>query len=220
MDSAWKRTCFHHFHDTMGGTCVPSAYPFVFDQLGEACSTGAEVVETALRRKLAGLPPHAEQRIVLANHSGAAWDDYIDYEPWLDVVKPEQEWIVRDERGRLVPHQRLLHEAVVTWGTPRLLFKLAIATGERRVLRIAKKSEKRERWKAKPRWRISDGNLVGAGRGWKLPVLRLIEDKTDTWSHGIQAFAGPVKGEAKWSKPELIESGPLLDAWWVEGPPR
>jgi len=217
MDSAWKRTCFHHFHDTMGGTCVPSAYPFVFDQLGEACSTGEEIIATALRRKLAGMKPHAEQRIVLQNNSGAAWHDFVEHEPWLDVVKAEEEWTVRDERGRFVPHQRVLHEAVVTWGTPRLLFKLAVAPGERRVLRIAKKSDTREKWTAKPRSKISGGKLKVGRDSWPLPVLQLIEDKTDTWSHGIRAFAGPVKSEAKWGKPELIESGPLLEAWWMDG---
>ena len=123
MTSAWKRTCFHHFHDTIGGTCVPSAYPFVFDQLGEACSTGAEIAETVLRRKLAGMTPHVEQRLVLQNNSGAAWDDYVDHEPWLDNVKPEEEWIVRDERGRIVPHQRLLNEAVVNWGDAAITFQ-------------------------------------------------------------------------------------------------
>ena len=48
-------------------------------------------------------------------------------------------------------------------------------------------------------------------------MLRLVEDKTDTWGHGIHAFTGANKGEAKWSKPELIESGALLEAWWMDG---
>ena len=217
MESAWKRLCFHHFHDTIGGTCVPSAYPFVFDQLGEACSTGAEIVETALRRKLAGMPAHAEQRLVLANNSGADWNDWVDHEPWLEHVKAEHEWIMRDERGRVIPHQRLLHEAVVTSGAPRLLFKMAIASGERRILRIAKKVETREVWKAKPGARISDGKFIVGKERWSLPILKLVEDKTDTWSHGINAFNGPVLGDAKWSQPELIESGSLLDAWWMDG---
>jgi alpha-mannosidase len=217
MESAWKRVCFHHFHDTLGGTCVPSAYPHVFDQLGEACSTGAEIVETALRRKLAGMPAHAEQRLVLANHSGAAWEDWVDHEPWLDVVKAEEEWIVRDERGRVVPHQRMKHEAVVNSGTPRLLFKLAIPAGGRRVLRIVRKAAERAAWKSAPRWRLGGGNLAGKNQPWRLPVLRLIEDKTDTWSHGIDSFAGAVMAEAFWSEPQLIEAGPLLEAFWVDG---
>jgi alpha-mannosidase len=217
MESAWKRLCFHHFHDTLGGTCIPSAYSFVFDQLGEASAAGEEIVETALRRKLAGMPAHAEQRLVLQNNSGAAWEGWIDHEPWLDDVRSEWDWIVRDERGRVVPHQRVLHEAVVTWKIPRLLFQLAIPAGGRRVLRIARKSKERVVWKAKPRWRVSGGQLVGPGARWKLPVLRLIEDKTDTWSHGVSAFEGVEKAAVKWSKPQLIESGPLLEAWWIDG---
>jgi alpha-mannosidase len=217
LETAWKRVCFHHFHDTLGGTCIPSAYPFVFDQLGEACSTGEEIIHTALRRHTAKLPAHAEQRIVLANHSGAPWHDWIEHEPWLENLKDEGEWIVRDERGRIVPHQRVTREAMVTQQIPRLLFQLAIPPNERRVLRIAQKSPTRDAWKAKPRWKISAGHLIGAGQRLRLPVLRLIEDKTDTWSHGIHSYEGAVKAEARWEKPQLIESGPLLEAWWMEG---
>jgi alpha-mannosidase len=216
-ESAWKRTCFHHFHDTMGGTCIPSAYPYVFDQLGEACSTGEEIIQTALRRHVAKLPANEEQRLVLANGSGAPWHDWVEHEPWLEKMKDDGEWTVRDERGRVVPHQRTMREAQVTHPHPRLLFRLAIQPGERRVLRIAQKSPTMTPWKTKPRWKISAGHLVGAGKRWRLPVLRLIEDKTDTWSHGIHSFEGPVKAEARWQKPVLIEKGPLLEAWWMEG---
>jgi alpha-mannosidase len=217
MESAWKRTCFHHFHDTMGGTCIPSAYPYVFDQLGEACSTGEEIIQTALRRHVAKLPANEEQRLVLANDSGVPWHDWVEHEPWLEKMKDEGEWAVRDERGRVVPHQRTTREAQVTHPNPRLLFRLAIQPGERRVLRISQKSPTMTPWKAKPRWKITAGHLVGAGKRWRLPVLRLIEDKTDTWSHGIHSFEGPVKAEARWQKPVLIETGPLLEAWWIEG---
>lgn len=217
MESAWKRVCFHHFHDTLGGTCIPSAYPFVFDQLGEACSTGEEIIQTALRRRTAKLPPHREQRIVLANNSGAPFHDWIEYEPWLENLKDEGEWTVRDERGRLVPHQRVMRESMLANEVPRLLFRTAIAPGESRVLRITQKSPVRDVWKARPRWKISAGHLVGAGQRWRLPVLRLIEDKTDTWSHGTHTYDGAMKAEARWDKPRLIESGPLLEAWWIEG---
>ena len=217
MESAWKRVCFHHFHDTMGGTCILSAYPFVFDQLGEACSTGEDILQTALRRHIAKLPANKDQRIVLTNDSGAPWLDWIEYEPWLENMKDEGEWTVRDERGRVVPHQRITREAMVSHPHPRLLFRLAIRPGERRVLRITQKSLKMAPWKSKTRWKISGGHLVGEGKRWRLPVLRLIEEKTDTWSHGIHSFDGPVKAEVRWQKPVLIEKGPLLEAWWVEG---
>ncbi len=217
MELAWKRVCFHHFHDTLGGTCIPSAYPFVFDQLGEACSIGDEILQRVLRRKTATFAPHAEQRIVIANYSGAEWNDWIEHEPWLEKLKNEGEWIVRDERNRVVPHQRLQAEAVVTWQTPRLLLPLKIAPGEQRILRIAQISETRIPWKKAPRWKLRGTQLVGPRQSWRLPKLRLIEDKTDTWSHGIHSYEGAIQAEAKWDKPILLESGPLLDAWWTEG---
>jgi alpha-mannosidase len=217
MTSAWKRVCFHHFHDTLGGTCIPSAYPYVFDQLGEACSIGEEIIQTALRRKLAGMPPDRDQRLVLANDSGAPWHDWVEHEPWLENLEDDGEWIVRDERGRVVPHQRLTREAQVTHPHPRLLFQLAIPPGERRVLRIAQKSPTRAKRRAKPRCILHAGHLITAGRRWPLPVLQLIEDKTDTWSHGVHTFEGAIKAEARWDKPQLIETGPLLEAWWIEG---
>ena len=217
LESAWKRLCFHQFHDTLGGTCIPSAYPFVFDQLGEASSTGDEILQHALRRKTARLPAHAEQRLVVANYSGAEWHDWIEHEPWLENLNEEGAWILRDERGREVPHQRTLREAVVTQNIPRLLFRLKIKPRERRILRIALTAKSPAPWKRPPRWKLRDDHLIGKRMRWKLPALRLIEDTTDTWSHGIHSYEGAVKAEAKWKAPLLLETGPLLDAWWMEG---
>ena len=46
--------------------------------------------------------------------------------------------------------------------------------------------------------------LVADGPSCPLPELRLIEDKSDTWSHFIDRFAGPQIDHAHWSQPELI----------------
>ncbi|HRI83375.1 MAG TPA: hypothetical protein PLF88_13105, partial [Opitutaceae bacterium] len=55
------------------------------------------------------------------------------------------------------------------------------------------------------------------GADCPLPELRLIEDKSDTWSHGLDRFAGPQLDHAHWDEPELIERGPLRQLWRLTG---
>lgn len=42
-----------------------------------------------------------------------------------------------------------------------------------------------------------------------LPRLRLVEDHSDTWSHGIHSFVRDHGEDASWRSPHLLEGGPL-----------
>lgn len=56
---AWAWTCFSAFHDTLGGTCLPSAYEQVNWQLGGALCAADETITLRVRRIMAGLAPDA-----------------------------------------------------------------------------------------------------------------------------------------------------------------
>lgn len=49
MKQAWKRVCFNHFHDIMGGCCIPAAYEDALDMLGYARCIAAEEENRALQ---------------------------------------------------------------------------------------------------------------------------------------------------------------------------
>ena len=57
-----------------------------------------------------------------------------------------------------------------------------------------------------PGWSLSLGR-----RAVTVPVLQLIVDPTDTWSHGVRTYGVSI-AEPVWEKPELIETGPLRSA--------
>ena len=48
-------------------------------------------------------------------------------------------------------------------------------------------------------------------------LLKLIEEKSDTWSHNLDRFAGPQLDHAHWSEPVQVESGPLRSLWRIDG---
>ncbi len=77
INEGWRQVCFNHFHDTLGGTCIPSAYPQIEDQLGSAKATADEIIQFGFRRRAAGLPDDARQRLVLLNASDSPFRGYV-----------------------------------------------------------------------------------------------------------------------------------------------
>ena len=78
-------------------------------------------------------------RIVLFNASDAEYDGYAIHEPWLEAEHWKPHWRLIDEKGEPLPHQRMHAEALVPDDYLyflRLLFKVKLAPGEMRSLRI------------------------------------------------------------------------------------
>ncbi len=223
LDRAWRWLCFSEFHDTLGGTCIPSAYPQVDAHLGWAQAAGDEVVHLALRRAARKLAPDRRQRLVIGNFSGRDFSGWIEHEPWLDWTRWQPGWCLLDERGREVPHQRLEPEAMFrsTHSITRLLFRLSVPAKGVRVLRIAARAGAGPSLSAREvkLVRAAKGGLgLGHGPGRTLaPRLELVEDRTDTWGHHVEGYSGPVVGLATWGAPKRVESGFLLTAWRLEG---
>jgi alpha-mannosidase len=222
LEKGWQWVCFNHFHDTMGGTCLPSAYPQVDAQLGFSRAVADEVIQYALRRSLAGLPADPRQRLVLANYSGADFEEWAEHEPWLEWTRWQPDWCLLDEKGNEVPHQVIPLEANFPHNqSPRLLFKLKIPGGRYRILRIARRKKKAPKNPSLARLKVEkaeSGLSIRMGKSaWPVPQFEIIEDTSDTWSHNIHSFEGKTTGKMKWERPRPIAEGPLMDAWLVKG---
>jgi len=111
LDQAWQQVCFHHFHDTLGGTCIPSAYAQVDAQLGMARAIADDLIHLSVRRQMVPLKDDPMQRIILFNASDAPFDSYTEFEPWLDWTGGKSHWQGRDENDQIVPMQLLKAEA-------------------------------------------------------------------------------------------------------------
>lgn len=221
MEKAWKWTCFSAFHDTLGGTCLPSAYEQVHAQISQATCVADEVVQLGLRRRVLRLGRDPHQRLVLANFGAGAFDDFVEHEPWLEWTEWGADWVLLDEAGQEVPYQLLQAEAIRE-RMVRLIFRLRVPAMELRVLRIAQRTQarlvKRNSWFSHV-GRRARGRLAARCRGISvlLPQLVLREDHTDTWGHGIDRYRGTLVDAARWEEVSRLESGPLVEIWLAKG---
>jgi len=224
LQAAWENLCFNSFHDTLGGSCTPSAAKAADDQLAGAKAAAETMLSETFRRRVHALPPDRRQRMVFANYTAQKFSDFVEHEPWLEWTHWKPDWCLIDERNRLVPHQIIEPETLMP-DTMRVLFPLEIAPGEIRTVRIARNlTGKTAALKgAAPDFTptvAADGRgtlRTPAGSVCPLPELRLIEEKSDTWSHNIDRFAGPQLDHAHWDKPELVEPGPFRQLWRMTG---
>src|ERR1019366_1814240 len=75
IDESWRTLCFNSFHDTLGGSCTPSAARAADDQLAGVKAAAETVLSETFRRKAHALPADPRQRIVLANYSSEKFSD-------------------------------------------------------------------------------------------------------------------------------------------------
>jgi alpha-mannosidase len=217
----WRTVAFMQFHDTMGGTCLPSAYRQVDAQLGAVQAFADRVVQQSLRRQLTALPADPLQRLVFFNASETSFSDWVEVEPWMGRRGWPSQFSLIDEAGLEVPCQQLRPESIVSMSWPvRLLLKLEAGPGQMRVLRVA---ENRPRPAlAAAVMRTLDGLQNGIvvadlcngirwnGRAYPLPQLQLLDDPTDTWSHGVSRFSGRPVDAARWEAPVASADGELM----------
>ncbi len=236
LKDAWRGVCFNHFHDTFGGSCIPSAYEQVHAQIGSSYAAADEIVQHALRRQMVALPPDALQRIVLFNASDAPYDGYAVHEPWLEAEQWMPHWRLIDEQGRPVAHQRLAAEALVPDDYLyflRLLLRVRLGPGELRTLRIdptrtadgdlpAYERAARSLVKATTvslendcgvRLCISGDRgmrFPGVARVMDMPRLQLVNDPTDTWTHEADRYDGEAVALPEWDEVQVGDTGPLM----------
>ncbi|MFI5356709.1 MAG: glycoside hydrolase family 38 C-terminal domain-containing protein [Opitutales bacterium] len=224
LEEAWRTLCFNSFHDTLGGSCTPSAARGADDQLAGVKASAETLLSETFRRRAHQLPADPRQRIVLANYTGESFRDFIEHEPWLEWTHWQPDWCLIDERNHPVPHQIVEPETLMP-DTMRVLFPLDIPVNSLRTLRIARNPGGKAALPrgAAPTFKLAtrpdgSGTLEAAsGAVCPLPELKLIEDKSDTWSHNIDRFAGPQLDHAHWSEPVLVESGPVRQLWRIDG---
>jgi alpha-mannosidase len=224
VHAAWRQVVFHHFHDTLGGTCIPSAYEQVEAQLGHARSAADSILQYSLRRQMNALPDDPRQRVVLFNASDRPYHGYTAIEPWMNWRSWQPSWRLIDEQGHVLLQQSASSEAVVG-GQVRVMARVHAEPGQIRVLRIdesgqaGEPAELRNPVSAGLDW-IDNGDSVTANPGGRwlrfgdmvlaVPRLDLLEDLSDTWSHGMDRYSEAPVGGVTWSEPCLVETGPVM----------
>jgi alpha-mannosidase len=220
LHRAWRHVVFNQFHDTMGGTCIPSAYPQVLNQVAAAAADADEVLQVGFRLTLAHAGKSPLQRIAIHNPSKEDFSGYVEHEPWRDRQPWGAETHLLDSKGRPMPYQLVCYEAPAGGGV-RVLFPAKISAGKTAIYSIAEtgaSTPTRNGAKGTKSQLTNDQKItVEVSKGWRLtwksiatlnPILQLIDDPSDTWSHQLirygEAIATPV-----WEKSESVENGPL-----------
>ena len=230
LAEAWERVCTHHFHDTLGGTCIPSAYPAVDAQLGYARAIADEIAQHAVRRMGVNLSKDWQQRIVLFNASDLPFDGYTSFEPWIDWRSQLPNLHLSDEQGQQLATQIVDCEAVIPlqW-RPRLLLRLQIPPASMRVLKLGGTALPESA--IPPAVQVSESRIANQsgvwadlqGRmGWAktpdlAPRFELLDDPTDTWSHDVDRYAEGPGVLATWKPAVVVDKGPLMAAFIREG---
>lgn len=222
LRSAWKAVCFNHFHDTLGGTCLPSAYADADAQLGHALTMADEVSTLTFRRYLSDLAPDSYQRLIFLNASEEAFDDYVEVEPWLEWSPWSSSWGLLAEDDTTIDFQVIEPESAAA-NQVRLYFRLSIAPGAIRTVRIAdglgsgydlsglEVSAGRLAARNGPALALGDQRKMFFPGVNELPCpsLTLLEDPTDTWAHGVDRFSRERSQSGSWGASSVLESGPL-----------
>lgn len=228
LQDCWHKTVFHQFHDTVGGTCMPTAYTHVLNQLGGAEAFAEERLQYAVRKKLRSLPDAPHQRLVLLNASDSVFDGWMECNPFLGWRKDLCEYLLLDEQKNSIPYQWIPRDIVFhDPGLTRIALKLHAAPGELRVLSFVPIQSQHTTsllnvssilCGTKDSMRNSLGMEVSfrnsylklSGKIFPVPELVLLRDDSDTWSHGIDRYTESVENTALWEAPEINFPGPFL----------
>ncbi|MCX7030826.1 MAG: hypothetical protein NTU62_12000, partial [Spirochaetes bacterium] len=231
LEEAWRLAMFNQFHDIYGGTSLAEACIDARDQLAAARSAAESVVYDTLFRKAADLPPDPHQRVVAFNPSDSVFDGFLSWEPWFDW-RGFDGWIA-DAEGRQVPHQVLPGGSIVrnafsllwpAYIAPRGLATFTLRPGSPPAAAVpvtpARNLAAQGSAIANGHWTADAGTDHGLLRftGALLESLRVEvrEDPSDTWSHGIDRFSGPVAGCFRPTASAIEETGPLRASLRVE----
>lgn len=243
LNELWHDLCFNQFHDTLGGTSTKAAEDDAIRTLDGITVTAERLIDDAGRAVAAQIDTRGPGgTFVLFNPAAQATTQYVEYEPWTDWQSWEgQGYHLVDEQGNAVPYQITdTHEALTkpSNGITRLIFETQLPALGYRVYRFATGLPKATLPEPLPvtattlendRLRLQLDpvtgaitscvdkargiDFVGAG-GWN--VAQVLEDKTDTWSHRVPGYAGPLLGRFENAQIKVADAGPLQVSLLIE----
>ncbi len=229
LDPAWKAICFNQFHDIIAGTSTQPATEEAQRQIGGARDQIEQVTYRILRRDCGVRQRELKgHRIHVVNRSDLTWQGMAEVELWTDLRGFNK--ALWSEASGAVPRQLVSAAGVMAewWctGGSRLLIPVCLEPGKCQTFRLAE-AQTDVKWPgAAPHFTdgVLDNGLVrvsfsgdgiaqvedGSGAMLTRPVaLVALADGSDTWSHGLDRYHGPVQSRAEFGAPQMIESGPL-----------
>jgi alpha-mannosidase len=231
--AAWKKVLFMQFHDSMAGTALPEQYEVSKHAYGYALEVANQAINLAAQKIAWGIPtqdPESDYLVVFNPH---AWDAMLNVEydlGWGSDYKPgpQGNTVLEDEHGNHLAHQ-WTQATTVVGDRMRLVFRAPVPAFGYRQFRLhkgqpasppASAPRATEREIENEHLRVSfarDGTLSIFDKNAGAEVFRggagggravVLDDPSDTWSHGVRAYTKEVGAFAN-ARFRVLENGPL-----------
>ncbi len=224
--NAWKEVLFNQFHDTLAGSCIKSAYDDAREGYGYALQIAAKGLNAAVQSMSWQIDiPIEEGMKPLVIFNSNSFETKAEVE--VESLALKENTVLLDEKDRQIPYQLVQSEASVL-GRCKIAFVAELPAMGWRTYRFAVR-EKQESFtdvistenSAENKWfkitfdsetgyitsliKKNDNTEYFSGNA-AVPVV--IQDDSDTWSHGIRTFHNEI-GKARASKVYRVESGPV-----------
>ena len=242
LRALWHDVCFNQFHDTLGGCAVKEAEDEAIMAFGRVILGAREIADSAGRAIAARIDTRGPgAAVVLFNPFPYPLTQYLEYEPWIGKQSWQAgHWGVADEGGEQVAYQLIeTHEALSSprMSLQRVVFRAELPPLGYRVYRFAPDSPQAgivPGVQATPASLENDrlavdldaatGAIVSCvdkssgleltgPSGWN--VAQVLEDTSDTWSHGVRRF-DQVIGHFGDASIKVCDNGPLEASLLVE----
>jgi alpha-mannosidase len=228
LREAWKLVLFNQFHDTLAGTSIAPAYDDARDQLGHASSIAANAFNAATQSIARQIQvEHEEDVRPVVVFNPHPWPVSTDAEIEYTWMRDTGASIV-DENGEAVPMQHTRALTTMSGARARLTFPVELPPLGYRSYRVrpfavdtepapALENEHLRLELDEATGRIASlvlkatgENVIGEGAH-----AVVIDDKSDTWGHGVERY-DEVAGEFAVESVRVIETGPVRSIVRVE----
>ncbi len=230
FEEAWRTLLFNQFHDVMGGSSVKVACTQSLEELGAVKAIARDVIVRFTRKATVKLPRCPRQRIVIDNPTSARWNGHVEFAPWFQPDGSPQHYELLDQTGIPVPFQSI-SLPYPSEGRNHFLFPVDVPGSGRSIIEIRRRLTERP---ADPtRLILSEQTIANGAIAAELdatgirsvafndhPLLGTggiricsFEDNSDTWSHGVLHYGGPLVETLTCQHPwSVLERGPIRAA--------
>jgi alpha-mannosidase len=229
LEQAWKLLLFNQFHDTLAGTSIAPAYEDARDQLGHASSLATSAFNAAVQSIARQIHVEHEEDIrPVVVFNPHPW-------PVETVAEIEYTWMrdtgasICDDDGNPVPMQHTRALTTMSSTRARLAFPVELPPLGYRTYRVRPWAEDQPAGAPLENEHLRLGLDRSTGRIASLllkstgvdlaspsaPHAVVIDDRSDTWGHGVVAYDRAV-GEFTCTSVKTIESGPVRSIVRVE----
>lgn len=206
LTKAWKTVLFNQFHDIMAGTSIRSACEDALQEYGYAATIADHAANGALQRLTWSIDiPKEEGMRPLVVFNPNAFEGKLPVE--VEMVTPKPHTVLLDEENHLIPYQLVQSEAACN-GRSRMVFVAELPALGYRVYRLAiRENLENPQQEADTALVLENAfvslamdettggiaaleNKADGTQFFKAPaaIPVVIDDQSDTWSHGVYQF--------------------------------